>query len=172
MPLKGARRRSNFFGNLRRPEDFAPGLKQLPHPQHPRWQNRDSKIPALLISENRSSLGCNWVLADGVTVQAGGDVRSADRAWRVGAVWRICSSGICSLIDHELPRPGSDAGYNPSAHVLPLVLKRTSNKSTQQLLPRRDLKLKLTILITTSATSSMDWANPLALTEARSNIAG
>jgi hypothetical protein len=26
------------------------------------------------------------------------------------------------LIDHELPRPGSAAGYNPSAHVLPLVL--------------------------------------------------
>jgi hypothetical protein len=30
--------------------------------------------------------------------------------------------GICSLIDHELPRPGSAAGYNPSAHVLSLVL--------------------------------------------------
>jgi hypothetical protein len=30
--------------------------------------------------------------------------------------------GICSLIDHELPRPGSAAGYNPAAHVLPLVL--------------------------------------------------
>jgi hypothetical protein len=30
--------------------------------------------------------------------------------------------GICSLIDRELPRPGSAAGFNPSAHVLPLVL--------------------------------------------------
>ncbi len=30
--------------------------------------------------------------------------------------------GICSLIDHELPCPGRAAGYNPSAHVLPLVL--------------------------------------------------
>src|SRR5450759_1640469 len=29
---------------------------------------------------------------------------------------------ICSLIDHELPRPGSTAGYSPSAHVVPLVL--------------------------------------------------
>jgi hypothetical protein len=34
----------------------------------------------------------------------------------------VRAMGICSLIDHELPRPGSAAGYNPSAHVLPLVL--------------------------------------------------
>ena len=30
--------------------------------------------------------------------------------------------GVHELIDHELPRPGSAAGYEPSAHVLPLVL--------------------------------------------------
>ena len=30
--------------------------------------------------------------------------------------------GVCGAIDHESPRPGSAAGYNPSAHVLPLVL--------------------------------------------------
>ena len=30
--------------------------------------------------------------------------------------------GVGELIDHELPRPGSAAGYGPSAHVLPLVL--------------------------------------------------
>ena len=30
--------------------------------------------------------------------------------------------GLCGLIDHELPAPGSAAGYSPSAHVLPLVL--------------------------------------------------
>jgi hypothetical protein len=30
--------------------------------------------------------------------------------------------GVCGLIDHELPRPGSAAGYSPSVHVLPLVL--------------------------------------------------
>jgi hypothetical protein len=30
--------------------------------------------------------------------------------------------GVCTLIDHELPGPGSAAGYDPSAHVLPLVL--------------------------------------------------
>jgi hypothetical protein len=34
----------------------------------------------------------------------------------------VRAMSICSLIDHELPRPGSTAGYNPSAHVLPLVL--------------------------------------------------
>ena len=30
--------------------------------------------------------------------------------------------GVGSLLDHELPRPGSAAGYDPSAHALPLVL--------------------------------------------------
>ena len=30
--------------------------------------------------------------------------------------------GVGELIDHELPRPGSAAGYGPSADVLPLVL--------------------------------------------------
>ena len=30
--------------------------------------------------------------------------------------------GVCGLIDHELPGPGSAAGYRPSVHVLPLVL--------------------------------------------------
>ncbi|MDQ6703310.1 MAG: hypothetical protein M3Z96_09535 [Pseudomonadota bacterium] len=30
--------------------------------------------------------------------------------------------GIRGLIDHELPGPGSAAGYDPSAHILPLVL--------------------------------------------------
>ncbi len=30
--------------------------------------------------------------------------------------------GVAGLIDHELPRPGSAVGYEPSAHVLPLIL--------------------------------------------------
>src|SRR5271154_5147330 len=30
--------------------------------------------------------------------------------------------GIAGLIDHELPGAGSAAGYDPSAHVTPLVL--------------------------------------------------
>ncbi|MGH6674105.1 MAG: IS1380 family transposase, partial [Xanthobacteraceae bacterium] len=30
--------------------------------------------------------------------------------------------GVAGLIDHELPRPGSAAGYDPSDNVLPLVL--------------------------------------------------
>jgi hypothetical protein len=30
--------------------------------------------------------------------------------------------GLCGLIDHELPVPGSVARYDPSAHVLPLML--------------------------------------------------
>jgi transposase len=30
--------------------------------------------------------------------------------------------GVADLIDHELPHPGSAAGYKPSAHVLPLIL--------------------------------------------------
>jgi hypothetical protein len=29
---------------------------------------------------------------------------------------------VGGLIDHELPGPGSAAGYSPSVHVLPLVL--------------------------------------------------
>ena len=27
--------------------------------------------------------------------------------------------GVCGLIDHELPGPGSAVGYSPSVHVLP-----------------------------------------------------
>ena len=34
----------------------------------------------------------------------------------------LWAMGVAGLIDHELPRPGSAAGYKPSAHVLPLVL--------------------------------------------------
>jgi hypothetical protein len=34
----------------------------------------------------------------------------------------LLAMGIRELIDHELPRPRSTAGYEPSAHVLPLVL--------------------------------------------------
>src|SRR6266545_3133055 len=37
-----------------------------------------------------------------------------------GEYWR--AMGVGGLIDHELPGPGSAAGYDPSAHVLPLVL--------------------------------------------------
>jgi hypothetical protein len=32
----------------------------------------------------------------------------------------LTAIGVCGLIDHELPTPGSAAGYSPSAHVLPL----------------------------------------------------
>ncbi len=32
------------------------------------------------------------------------------------------SMGVAGLIDHELPRPGSAAGYAPSVHVVPQVL--------------------------------------------------
>ena len=37
-----------------------------------------------------------------------------------GEYLRAMSVGV--LIDHELPGPGSAAGYSPSVHVLPLVL--------------------------------------------------
>jgi hypothetical protein len=40
--------------------------------------------------------------------------------------------GICSLIDHELPRPGSAAGDSPSAHVLPLVLMLAGGGRTRE----------------------------------------
>lgn len=36
----------------------------------------------------------------------------------------LLAMGVGGLTDHELARPGSAAGYNPSAHVLPLVLAR------------------------------------------------
>lgn len=34
----------------------------------------------------------------------------------------LCAMGVRGLVDHELPGPGSAAGYDPSAHVLPLIL--------------------------------------------------
>src|ERR1039457_2955404 len=37
-----------------------------------------------------------------------------------GEYLRAMDVGV--VIDHELPGPGSAAGYDPSAHVLPLVL--------------------------------------------------
>jgi hypothetical protein len=30
--------------------------------------------------------------------------------------------GVAGLIDYEMPRPGSAAGYKPSAHVLQLAI--------------------------------------------------
>jgi hypothetical protein len=38
--------------------------------------------------------------------------------------------GVRQLIDHELPPPGSAAGYEPSAHVLPLILMLTGGGRT------------------------------------------
>lgn len=53
----------------------------------------------------------------------GGDGRIADRAQRVALFGEFLPAiGVCGLIDHELPAPGSAAGYSPSAHVLPLNL--------------------------------------------------
>ncbi len=40
----------------------------------------------------------------------------------------VRAMGICGLIDHELPHPASAAGYNPSAHVLPLVLMPAASR--------------------------------------------
>jgi hypothetical protein len=78
---------------------------------------------ALLICRNLSPGGCDGVVADGFAVQAGGDGRIAGRAWRVGAFGEyLLAMSIRELIDHELPRSGSAAGYEPSSPVLPLAL--------------------------------------------------
>jgi hypothetical protein len=73
---------------------------------------------------NRSPGGCDGVVADSFAVQIGGDGRIAYRAYSglalIGEYLR--AMGVRELIDHELPRPGSAAGYEPSAHVLPLIL--------------------------------------------------
>ena len=40
------------------------------------------------------------------------------------------SMGVAGLIDHELPRPGSAAGYAPSVHVVPQVLMLAGGSRT------------------------------------------
>jgi hypothetical protein len=37
--------------------------------------------------------------------------------------------GVRELIDHELPRPGSAARYEPSAHILPVILMLAGSAS-------------------------------------------
>ncbi len=44
--------------------------------------------------------------------------------------------GVGGLLDRELPRPGSAAGYDPSAHALPLISMLAGGGRTLEDLPR------------------------------------
>lgn len=65
------------------------------------------------------------------------------------------------LIDHELPGPGSAAGYDPSAHVLPLVLMLSGGGRTLEDLRvlRNDIGLRALLQLeeTPSSDATGDW---------------
>ena len=69
--------------------------------------------------------------------------------------------GVCGLIDHELPRPGSAVGYRPSAHVLPLLLMLAGGGRTLEDLRvlRKDegLRTLLDIAAMPSSDATGDW---------------
>ena len=69
--------------------------------------------------------------------------------------------GLGELIDHELPAPGSAAGYRPSAHVLPLVLMLSGGGRTLEDLRvlRRDEGLRhlLQLKEMPSSDATGDW---------------
>jgi hypothetical protein len=68
---------------------------------------------------------------------------------------------VCSLIDHELPRPGSAPGYRPSAHVLPLILMLAGGGRTLEDLRvlRNDEGLRVLLRLTEmpSSDAAGDW---------------
>jgi len=68
---------------------------------------------------------------------------------------------IRGLIDHELPSPGSAAGYDPSAHILPLILMLAGGGRTLEDLRvlRHDegLRLLLRLHEMPSSDATGDW---------------
>ena len=89
----------------------------------------DSKKPRFLmkmgpfISENHSSGGCDGSLQTVLPFKLAATGESLTACGGLALYGEyLRAMGVGELIDHELPRPGSAAGYGPSAHVLPLVL--------------------------------------------------
>jgi hypothetical protein len=70
--------------------------------------------------------------------------------------------GVCSLIDHELPSPGSAPGCRPSAHVLPLILMLVGGGRTLEDLRvlRNDEGLRLLLRLTEMPSSDAPGAAP------------
>jgi Transposase DDE domain group 1 len=81
--------------------------------------------------------------------------------------------GVCSLIDHELPGPGSAPGYRPSAHVLPLILMLAGGGRTlEDLRVRRNdegLRLLLGLIDMPSSDASGDWLRRMGAVECEAN---
>jgi len=77
--------------------------------------------------------------------------------------------GIRSLIDHELPGPGSTAGYSPSVHVLPLVLMLAGGGRTLEVLRvlRDDEVLRSLLRMNDmpSSDATGDWLRRMGATE-------
>jgi hypothetical protein len=69
--------------------------------------------------------------------------------------------GVGALIDHELPRPGSAAGYDPSVHVMPLALMLAGGGRTLEDLRvlRNDAGLRSLLQLdeTPSSDAAGDW---------------
>lgn len=81
--------------------------------------------------------------------------------------------GVAGLIDHELPRPGSAAGYEPSAHVLPLVLMLAGGGRTLEDLRilRNDdgLRALLQLEEMPSSDATGDWLRRMGSGDAETN---
>ncbi len=77
--------------------------------------------------------------------------------------------GLGELINHELPAPGSVAGYRPSAHVLPLVLMLSGGGRTLEDMRvlRRDEGLRhlLQLQEMPSSDATGDWLRRMGLQE-------
>ena len=84
--------------------------------------------------------------------------------------------GLGELIDHELPAPGSAAGYRPSAHVLPLVLMLSGGGRTLEDLRvlRRDEGLRhlLQLKEMPSSDATGDWLRRIGPQEMGSQASG
>ena len=78
--------------------------------------------------------------------------------------------GIAGLINHELPGAGSAAGYNPSAHVAPLVLMLAGGGRTLEDLRilRRDDGLRCVVGLDDMPSSDArgDWMRRMGQTRA------
>lgn len=78
--------------------------------------------------------------------------------------------GVCGLIDHELPRPGSAVGYCPLAHVLPLLLMLAGGGRTLEDLRvlRNDegLRTLLDLDAMPSSDATGDWLRRMGVDEA------
>jgi hypothetical protein len=78
--------------------------------------------------------------------------------------------GVCGLLDHELPRPGSAVGYRPSAHVLPLLLMLAGGGRTLEDLRvlRNDegLRTLLGLDAMPSSDATGDWLRRMGVDEA------